>query len=59
MLSEKEKKELEALQKDESVRLAVKTLAKKVDVEKKKLYQYRWLKKQGEKIAKQIEDELC
>lgn len=48
MLSKKEQKELENLKKDQDVRLAMRhisrQLQKNVDKEKKKLYQYRWLK---------------
>lgn len=38
------------LKKDEDVKRAVKEIMKnrKVDKEKKKLYQYRWLKKKGQ-----------
>lgn len=50
MLNEKEKQELAQLSKDPLVKLAQDNLAKKVDPEKKKLYQMRWLRKQGLKI---------
>lgn len=50
MLNEKEKAELAQLSKDPLVKLAQDNLAKKVDPEKKRLYQMRWLRKQGLKI---------
>ena len=53
MLSEKEKLELEQLKADENVKRALRQQRKKVDPERKKLYQYRWLKRRGEKLALQ------
>lgn len=48
MLSEKEKLELEQLKADENVKRALRQQRKKIDPERKKLYQYRWLKRRGE-----------
>lgn len=60
MLTRKEQEELEALKKDPLVKLATKSLNSKrpVDPDKKRLYQYRWLRKKGQKIAEEIEQEL-
>lgn len=52
MLSEKEKSEVENLKQDPLVKLAQRALIQKVDPEKKRLYQLRWLRKQGEKMVK-------
>ncbi len=56
MLSEKERLEMEQLQKDPLVQLARESLSKKVDPEKKKLYQLRWLQKQGKKIVDETKE---
>lgn len=56
MLSGKERLELEQLQKDPLVQLAQASLSKKVDPEKKKLYQLRWLQKQGKKIVDETKE---
>jgi len=56
MLSEKERLEMEQLQKDPLVKLAQATITKKVDPEKKKLYQLRWLQKQGKKIVDETKE---
>lgn len=56
MLSEKERLELEQLQQDPLVQLAQASLSKKVDPEKKKLYQLRWLQKQGKKIVDETKE---
>lgn len=57
MLNEQERKELEELQKDPNVKAALNDLAKKnrakQDPEKRKLYQYRWLKKKGQMLLQQ------
>ncbi len=58
MLTPEEKTELESLKKDPFVKLAAKSLRRATDPEKKRLYQYRWLKNKGMKIAEAIEDEL-
>ena len=58
MLTQKEQEELEALKKDPLVKLATKSLKRPVDPDKKRLYQYRWLRKKGQKIAEEIEREL-
>lgn len=58
MLTQKEQEELEALKKDPLVKLAVKSLKRPVDPDKKRLYQYRWLRKKGQKISEEIEKEL-
>lgn len=60
MLTQKEQEELEALKKDPLVKLATKSINRKypVDPDKKRLYQYRWLRKKGQKIAEEIEQEL-
>ena len=58
MLTPEEKSELENLKKDPYVKLATKSLQKPTDPEKKRLYQYRWLRKRGMKIAEEIEYEL-
>ena len=58
MLTQKEQEELEALKKDPLVKLATKSLKRPVDPDKKRLYQYRWLRKTGQKIAEEIEREL-
>ena len=55
MLTQKEQEELEALKKDPLVKLATKSLKRPVDPDKKRLYQYRWLRKKGQKIAEEIE----
>lgn len=51
MLSEKERLEMEQLQQDPLVKLAQASLSKKVDPERRRLYQLRWLQKQGKKIV--------
>ena len=56
MLSEKERLEMEQLQKDPLVQLARESLSKKVDQEKKRLYQLRWLQKQGKKIVDETKE---
>lgn len=56
MLSEKERLEMEQLQKDPLVKLAQATIMKKVDPEKKRLYQLRWLQKQGKKIVDETKE---
>ena len=56
MLSEKERLEMEQLQKDPLVKLAQATITKKVDPEKKRLYQLRWLQKQGKKIVDETKE---
>ena len=58
MLTPKEKTELENLKKDPYVKLATNSLRRATDPDKKRLYQYRWLRKKGMKIAEEIEDEL-
>ncbi len=58
MLTTEEKAELENLKKDPYVKLATKSLKKRPDPEKKRLYQYRWLKKRGMKLAEELEKEL-
>ena len=58
MLTQKEQEELEALKKDPLVKLATKSLKRPVDPDKKRLYQYRWLREKGQKIAEEIEREL-
>ncbi len=55
MLSNEEKKELEELKSSPYVKLAIKSMRAPVDPEKKKLYQYRWLKKKGMQIAEELE----
>ncbi len=57
MLSEKEREEMAQLSKDPLVKLACDSIAKKVDPEKKRLYQLRWLRKQGLKIVNETKDE--
>lgn len=54
MLTIEEQKELEQLKKDKAVKAAVASYAKKypTDPDKKRLYQYRWLKRKGEKILR-------
>lgn len=54
MLTIEEQKELEQLKKDKAVKVAVAANKKKynVDPDKKRLYQYRWLKRKGEKILR-------
>ena len=52
MLTAKERKELETLEKCKEVQLARKQQRAKVDKEKQRLYQLRWLKKKGEELAK-------
>ena len=56
MLSEKERIEVDLLKKDPLVKLAQESLSKKVDPERKRLYQLRWLKKQGVKIVQEIKE---
>lgn len=56
MLTEKEQLELEQLTKDPLVKLAQASLSKRVDPEKKKLYQLRWLQKQGKKIVDETKE---
>ena len=58
MLTPEEKAELENLKKDPYVKLATKSLQKQADPDKKRLYQYRWLRNRGKKIAEEIEAEL-
>lgn len=57
-LTKEEQAELEALKSDPLVKLANATIRKGTDPEKKKLYQLRWLRKKGQQIAKELEDEL-
>ena len=54
MLTIEEQKELEQLKKDKAVKAAVAANKKKypVDPDKKRLYQYRWLKRKGEQILR-------
>lgn len=56
MLSEKERIEMEQLQKDPLVKFAQATITKKVDPEKKRLYQLRWLQKQGKKLVEETKE---
>lgn len=56
MLTEKEKLEMEQLQRGPLVELARESLRKKVDPEKKRLYQLRWLQKQGKKIVEETKE---
>ena len=58
MLTPEQKSELENLKKDPYVKLAVKNLRKPIDPDKKRLYQYRWLRNKGKKIVEEIEAEL-
>lgn len=58
MLTDKEKQELEELKNDPLVKLATATLRKGTDPDKKRLYQLRWLRKKGQQIAHELEDEL-
>lgn len=62
MLSKEEQKELENLKKDQDVRFAMRhisrQLQKNVDKEKKKLYQYRWLKHKGEQLRKNLNETI-
>lgn len=58
MLTDKEKQELEELKNDPLVKLANATIRKGADPEKKKLYQLRWLRKKGQQIAEEFEEEL-
>ncbi len=60
MLTQKEQEELEALKKDPLVKLATRTIQRKkpTDPDKKRLYQYRWLRKKGQKIVEELEKEL-
>lgn len=58
-LTPAEQKELEELKKDPCVKLAAKSLSKPTDPDKKRLYQYRWLKKKGAKMLEEIEQELA
>ncbi len=57
MLNDQERKELEELKKDPNVKAAMRDLGRrnrqKVDPEKQKLYQYRWLKKKGQMLLQQ------
>lgn len=57
-LTKEEQAELEALKNDPLVKLANATIRKGADPEKKKLYQLRWLRKKGEEIARELEDEI-
>lgn len=57
-LTKEEQAELEALKNDPLVKLANATIRKGTDPEKKKLYQLRWLRKKGQQIAEELEDEL-
>lgn len=54
MLTIEEQKELEQLKKDKAVKVAIASYAKNhpIDPDKKRLYQYRWLKRKGEKIMR-------
>lgn len=58
MLTPEEQKEVEELKNDPFVKLANATIRKSQDPERKKLYQLRWLRKKGEQIAKELEDEI-
>lgn len=58
MLTSEEQSELDSLKKDPYVKLATESLRKSQDPEKKKLYQYRWLRNKGKKIADEIEADL-
>lgn len=58
MLTLEEKEELENLKKDPYMKLAAKSLRKPIDPDKKRLYQYRWLKNKGKKMIEEIESEL-
>lgn len=58
MLTPEERAEMESLKKDPYVKLATKSLQRATDPEKKKLYQYRWLRNKGKRIAEEIEAEL-
>lgn len=54
MLTIEEQKELEQLKNDKAVKVAIASYAKNhpIDPDKKRLYQYRWLKRKGEKIMR-------
>ena len=56
MLSEKERLEMEQLQQDPLVKFAQASLSKKVDPERKRLYQLRWLQKQGKKLVEETKE---
>ncbi|WP_283651671.1 hypothetical protein [Turicimonas muris] len=56
MLSEKERLEMEQLQNDPLVKFAQASLSKKVDPERKRLYQLRWLQKQGKKLVEETKE---
>ncbi len=58
MLTPSEKAELESLKKDPYVKLATKSLRRPIDPDKKRLYQYRWLRNKGRKMVEEIEAEL-
>lgn len=58
-LTKEEQAELEALKSDPLVKLASSSIRRNQDPEKKKLYQLRWLKKKGEQIARELEDEIA
>ncbi len=57
MLNDQERKELEELKNDPNVKAAMRDLGRRNrqngDPEKKKLYQYRWLKKKGQTLLQQ------
>lgn len=57
-LTKEEQAELEALKNDPLVKLANATIRKGADPEKKKLYQLRWLRKKGQQIAEELEEDL-
>lgn len=58
-LTKEEQAELEELKSDPLVKLASGSIRRNQDPEKKKLYQLRWLKKKGEQIARELEDEIA
>lgn len=58
-LTKEEQAELEELKCDPLVKLANSSIRRNQDPEKKKLYQLRWLKKKGEQIARELEDEIA
>lgn len=57
-LTPEEQKEVEELKNDPLVKLANATIRKSQDPERKRLHQLRWLRKKGEQIAKELEDEM-
>lgn len=56
MLTDKERLEMEQLKQDPLVKLAQESLSRRVDPEKKRLYQLRWLQKQGKKIVDETKE---